>query len=225
MLRRWILGLVILAVPAAADAASISYTDSISLATTNWTDSVSIQKFDPSLGTLTNVEIELIGSVLGTARAESLDAQAAQITLNLAATITLTRPDMSVLAVALPVSASVFNATAYDGVIDFGGTSGITLPGLTSSDSDTIISPPPASDLALFTGVGTILLPVMANGSSSASGAGNLITQFNTQASASVKVTYYYDAAVVPEPASVAMAAMGVIGVGGLALRRRVVRG
>lgn len=53
------------------------------------------------------------------------------------------------------------------------------------------------ADLALFTGVsggvpGSILLPVDAVGSSSASGSGNLITQFLTDAGAEVTVCYNY---------------------------------
>lgn len=223
MLRRFFLGLALLAAPAAAQAASVTYSDSVNLQITNWSDTVSIQKFNPALGTLTNIKFELEGTVEGTIMAESLDAAPATITLDLAAKITLTRPDLSTLAVVLPTSSNVFNATAFDGVIDFGGTSGITLPNLTATDTDTAVSPPPASDLALFTGVGSIVLPVTAAGTSKATGAGNIATIFSTNASAVVRVTYFYDT-VVPEPASVAMAAMGVLGVGALGLRRRMAR-
>ena len=169
-----------------AQADTITYMDSVALQTTNFTSSVSIPLFDASLGTLTGITFTLDGSVQGTAKFESLDAAPATVTTNLGATITLTRPDASTIAVALPVVSASTNVTAFDNVIDFGGTSGRTFADQMASDSDSLMSPPPASDLTLFTGIGNITLGVGANGNSSATGAGNLITQFATQASANV---------------------------------------
>jgi hypothetical protein len=58
-------------------------------------------------------------------------------------------------------------------------------------------SPPPDSDLVLFTGPfgnpGTIDLPCEAVGSSMASGPGNVISQFMTSASAELTVCYTYE--------------------------------
>lgn len=187
---------------------------SIPLSSTNWSGSINVPLFDPALGTLLGIEFHLEGHVEGTAKFESLDASPATVTMNLAAQIVLQRPDTSVLAVVLPLAQTVDNVPAFDGVIDFGGTSGKTYAGLSADDVDDAVSPPPASDLVLFTGVGSIVLPVVATGQSNASGAGNLITQFNTSASASASVTYIYE---VPEPASLSLLALG----GVLVLRRR----
>lgn len=169
------------------------FSDSIPLQSTNWNGTVSIPKFNPALGTLQTIQFTLSGNVQGTARAESLDASPTIVNTTFSANLTLTRPDMSVIVVTIPIANFSDSFTAFDGTIDFGGTSGITHPGINASDSDMATSPPPASDLALFTGVGNIVLPVNAMGSSIATGSGNVVTQFTTMAQCTVDVCYTYE--------------------------------
>lgn len=168
------------------------FTDAIALQPTNWSGSVSIPKFNPNLGTLQSISFQLTGNVQGSARAESLDASATIVNTSFQASITLTRPDLSVLVVTLPIANFSDSFTAFDGTIDFGGTSGATHANINVSDTQGFTSPPPIGDLALFTGAGNIVLPVTAQGSSNATGAGNLITQFTTNAAADVQVCYTY---------------------------------
>jgi hypothetical protein len=182
---------------ATADIVIVQYDDAVALNQTNWSDTVSFPLFDPALGTLLSVSFELAGHVEGSAMFESLDAAPATVTMNLAAEIDLQRPDLTSLVTVLPLAATVDNVTAFDGVIDFGGTSGRTYENLSGDDSDSSSSNN-AGDLALFTGVGTIDLPCSALGASSGSGAGNLILQFMTSASADVSVIYEYEEPVVP---------------------------
>jgi hypothetical protein len=174
----------------------VSFTDTIPLTTTNWTDAVTVSKFDPDLGDLLSVDFELEAFTSGAAMFESLDASPATVTLNFSVSIALQRPDMSVLLTSSPSVQTIDNATAYDGITDFAGTSGFSYPNLTANQMETTTSPPPMSDLALFTGPagnpGTIDLPVVAMGNSSGSGAGNLILQFMSMAGANVTVTYNF---------------------------------
>jgi hypothetical protein len=165
--------------------------DSIALQLTNWDDFLTVPKFNVAGATLLSVDFTLDGGAEGGARIESLDAQPATVNTAFQATITLQRPDLTVIAVTLPVANFSDNLTAFDGTIDFGGTSGTEHLNIMASDSDAQSTSSPA-DLALFSGPGTISLPCSAAGSSTASGAGNLITQFNTSAEASVTVTYNY---------------------------------
>jgi len=180
------------ALTAGAQTQQVCFTGSIPLTTTNWQNSVTIPKFDPTLGDLQSISFTLSGNVQGTAQAESLDAAPSIVNTQFSANITLTRPDLSIIVVTIPIANFSDPFTAFDGIIDFAGTSGATHANINASDTQTVNSPPPASDLVLFTGPGTISLPVAANGSSIATGSGNLITQFSTDAAADVTVCYTY---------------------------------
>lgn len=221
---RWALALAVLAIVAAATPAradSETFTDSVSIQPTNFTASVSIPRFDPSLGTLTSIDFTLMGTVLGTAKFESEDAAPSTVITNLQATIKLERPDLSTVTVVLPTVTTSTSVTAFDGVVDFGGTSGRTFTGQTSSATSSISSPPPLSDLLLFTGLTNIVLPVLATGTSTGSGNGNLDLSFRTNASAVVTVTYNYTPLrAVPEPSSFALIGLGGAGLALIRLRR-----
>lgn len=183
--------LILLASPGIAAAQQTCVSDSIPLQTTNWATTVSIPKFDSSLGVLQSVDFELTGRVTGSASIESLDAAPSTVMTTYKAEITLTRPDMSVLVISVPDQMFNDNLSAFDGTIDFAGTSGIAHLDITAQDVQTLNVTAPA-DLALFTGAGNIVLPIDAVGTSTASGSGNLITQFLTDAEASVSVCYNY---------------------------------
>lgn len=207
-----VVAVVALSAVPVAKADSIMFSDNVSLQSTNFTSSVSVPKFDPMLGTLNKVTLKLAGHVEGMAQFESLDADPATIDMQLAAQIVLQRPDMSMLVVTLPLIMTTDNVLAFDGVIDFGGTSGKSYPMLSADDMNTVMTMS-AMDLALFTGPGNIMLPVVATGASTGSGAGNLLLQFATSASANVMVTYDYT---VPEPTTA-----GLLGLGAVAAMRR----
>jgi hypothetical protein len=182
---------------ATSQADSVTYSGSIALAPTNWNNSLIIPKFDSALGCLDNICFSLNGHVEGTAKFESLDGGPATVTMNLQSTLTLQRPDLSTLVVTIPLATTVDNVTAFDGIVDFAGTSGMTYSALAGSSLDTACSST-AADKALFTGAGNITLPCVGAGSSNGSGAGNLILQFSTSAAADAQVTYTYSPCVTP---------------------------
>ncbi|WEF34593.1 choice-of-anchor E domain-containing protein [Pseudoduganella chitinolytica] len=207
---------------ASAHAATIEFDASKGMTTTNWSDTLSFGKFDTRLGTLNAIKFVLDGSVAGSGRAESLDGSATTITLSLASTLTLTRPDGTTLVVTNPVFSAAHDVASFDGAIDFRGASGWDTGAVANSASNSFTSAS-AADFTLFSaaGGGTIDLNLQAAGNSTGTGAGNLITQFATSAGAGVKVVYDYTAlAPVPEPETYGMMLLG-LGVIGAAARRR----
>jgi hypothetical protein len=159
---------------------------------TNFTTTVSVPRFDPAFGTLTGVRVDLAASVQGSFQFENLDASPAAVTGTTRVRVDVFRPDATLLVSAQPARTTTDSVTGFDGVIDFGGTSGRTLLNLVGSDAASVSLPPPASDLTLFTGPGTLDLQVTGTGTSTAGGTANLATVFNTSAAATLTVTYTY---------------------------------
>ncbi|MYM42135.1 choice-of-anchor E domain-containing protein [Duganella qianjiadongensis] len=205
----------------AAQADTISFSASKAETLTAWNDVLSFGKFNSNLGTLNSITFELGGTVTGSGRAESLDATASTVTLSLSSLLKLARPDGSTIVVTNPVFSNSYKLSGFDGAIDFAGTSGVVTGQVQSSHSESFTSLA-SNDFALFSqaGGGTINLKLGATGLSNGSGAGNLLSQFNTSAAGSVKVTYDYSApAPVPEPETYAML-IGGLGLLGLVRRQ-----
>ncbi|HPM85160.1 MAG TPA: SdrD B-like domain-containing protein, partial [Candidatus Anammoximicrobium sp.] len=164
---------------------------------TNWTQTRSIDQFDPALGTLTAVEITNLGSITTTFRFENTDPTPSTVTYQLAGQVSLTGVGIGVGGVGSPLALSISkpaqsaSLSAYDGVTDFAGTSGITIDSVTSSSSSSTVLTDPAV-IALYTGTGTVAFSETATGASSVSGSGNLTTQRRTTALGQVTVVYHY---------------------------------
>ena len=211
------------AVSLSVNAATISFTDTVALQNTNWADTLTVDKFDGTLGTLTSIQFTLEATVEGNASFENLDSASATISMDLSSQISLNRPSGGNLIVDItPVANQTETVSAYDGTIDFAGTSGNAFLGLSETATD-MASSSSVTDLALFTAAfmgETISLDVSALGMSTGSGAGNLVTQFATQAGAALEITYTFDANTnpVPEPTTYALFALGL---GALGIHRR----
>lgn len=189
-----ILAAALLAFPATAAADEQTVSASVPLQLTNFSTSIELPKFNIPGQTLNEVRCTVTAQVHGTIQAESLDESPGELVTRLAAFVRLRRPDNSDLVVANPAVAFTDAVTEYDGVLDYGGTSGVTHADQDGFASETTTFTD-ADTLAIFTGSGTITLPVVGQGASTASGPGNVIFQFTTLAGAEISCTYVYGGA------------------------------
>src|SRR5579871_1837398 len=163
---------------------------SVPLSPTDWTKMLSVGQFDPTLGTLTSVDIINAGSITSEIKVENLDASSATITATVSGSLTLSGTGFHSL-VTNGAASKTFTAGPYDGAIDFDDPSGHDFGPQTASGSTSFTVTNP-SDLANFVGTGTITRSEMAHATSSASGAGNLVAQITTTAAAQISVVYHY---------------------------------
>src|SRR5262249_10229089 len=123
-------------------------------------------------------------------KVENTDSAPATITASISGSMALTGPSVPNLVTPLSTQKS-FTATAFDGTIDFSGTSGhdFGAQSATGSNSVTLTS---ATDMAPYIGTSTVSFTEATNASATATGSANLIVNVQTTASANVTVIYTY---------------------------------
>ena len=191
-----------------AGADSISYQDAVGLLTTDWTRTAQVPKFDPGLGSLIQIVLEITAMAERSYAFENLDAKEALITMRLAGSVQMQAPDLSLLTAAFPEVYTADAVTAFDTTLDFAGSSGKTYaPAQVAAWQNRVLTAPLSlADEAAFVGAsGLVSLPVHAEATAYATGPGNLYALFGSKASATVTVTYEYTP--VPEPGAIAVVA------------------
>jgi len=173
---------------------------------TDWADFLNFQKFNNSLGTLTSVKVDLYSDLAGSVALTNYNDDVANVPVSLDVSVVLNRPDSSNLVL---ISAPLFNTNIS--VAGGGGTGG-TSNSYLGHNSATYSGP---SDLALFSGVGSINTLITAQANSTVIGDG-IDAQFATTAGGYGTVTYTYTAAV-PEPETYGMLLLGLGLMGGVA--------
>lgn len=189
-----------------ANAASLTQTVGTIFDFTDFEQTVGIQKFNSSLGTLTGVTIDFLGELRGNAGFENTSSRPATVLLTLGADLNLSLNNQTLVALN-PQSSSSYTVARYDGIRDFSGASGRTVAGLTALEFDTYTSTD-NQFLQSFIGSGNLDFLFSAVALSNVRGSGNIVSFVNTEARTNIQVTYNYD----PVPATVpeASAAWGV---------------
>ena len=127
-----------MATTGAANAAVISFNDSISSATTNWSNSLALSQFNPSLGTLNSITFNYGGTISSAFKVESQDNAPSTVAANTNGSLVFGVP----LSNTVLISASASQALgAFDGTIDFAGTSGFDFGIVPGSGSATLTLP------------------------------------------------------------------------------------
>jgi hypothetical protein len=199
------------------NAASVTYSDVVDLQLTDWANSLSFHQYDSSsLLPLSSVDIILTGYILGDVEIESRDKSAQTVTGDLKATINLSWTGGDNITASIPVANVIFNATSYDGVLDFAGTSGTTLTDQYAFQTVTATFTSSDVDFANFIGSGTFSFDVSAAGDSIGVGSGNTMMGFMTEAGAEVTVVYN----TVPEPSTMLLFGAGVAGLASVTRRK-----
>ena len=171
---------------------------------------LAIPKFDPSLGTLQSVNVELKYSIKNDFSMTFISPS--QITVAATQTkIAVERPDKSVVAQAMPADVSKTSTVTGPPF-----PKDVTFPSMSRSGTTGFLTLNSAADLAMFTAANkgdSIKLPVIATAQSTfSSTTGNGSGVVNTAAGADVIVTYTYAPAPVPEPTTFAVLGAGLLG-------------
>jgi hypothetical protein len=204
----------IVATSGAANAASLSYANSVDYNLTDIIDApLSIQQFDASLGTLKGVTIGFTGDILGNAGFENRGQSPAAVRVTLASELSLKLNNQS-LFVLNPEDSFTYQVARYDSLTDYSGASGRTLSNLTTTQSDTQ-SFTNAQFLQSFIGNGNIDFLFSTSANSVVTGPGNIASYIDTLAKANITLTYDYDEVEsIPESSTT----LGVVLIAGLCL-------
>ena len=204
-------GLVSAPTAFARGGAMACYRDSIPLTLTNFDLTLSFPLFDPNdaygngtniAANLTSVSLRLDGELLGSVTLTNVGNSPATMNGALAPMVVVQRPDLS------PLLTVMLNSTF--GPVPVDGLTTLNVGPLIDTDSTYAILNM-APDLAVFTGPGVLVLPVLGSGSFFAEGGGGtVISTATTLVSASVDMCYHFGNA--PEPGTSALLLCGLIG-------------
>jgi hypothetical protein len=158
---------------------------------TDFSQSGLVDQFDPSLGTLVSVSITNAGSITSDIRVENTSTNSgAYITGHVAGNLTLTGPNGLSIQTNLSQYAGTVGVSAYDGQLDFAGSSGDDLGSKTANGAETLTLT--GSALNAFIGTGSVQLHESAVATSNATGGGNELVGISSTACAQVNVVYNY---------------------------------
>ena len=169
----------------------VTYCGNIPSTSTDWNKSISLPKYDPSLGNLTGVTLELGAGLSSDMKIEHTgNTTPAHFSITVNGNVTLNFSDVYMQ------TNTIFNrngnATIFDGIVDYNGTSGITFPTISNFDTLTKNSSH-FSDFVRTVPGENFNVAVKANSVFQINGPSNYEAAIVTNANATACVTYTYE--------------------------------
>jgi hypothetical protein len=178
-------------------AQTITHTAALPLAFTDWSNSLSIPRFDASLGSLLSVQLTVNGTNVTATRIENKDTKAWDVKTGSDVFLVITDPFGAELVTQAPHVEFLNQLGAFDLVEDFGGTSGATNPEQTSTTESIFNFAAPADDLSPYIGLGNLSYAADAFGSSVFEGPGDYTFVVSTRAAVGLTVVYTYEPSII----------------------------
>ncbi len=169
---------------------TLTQTITFPTATTPTVLSQATPQFNPALGTLTSVDVINAATVTDQIQTENQAAQPRTLVGTVSGSVTTTGPGVTGL-VANTVDTVTFNASAFDGMLDFGGTSGHDFGLRSQSTTQSLTITDPAT-LASYIGTNNVSFVNTTNSLSGVVGSGNVVNAISTVAGGTVTVVYHY---------------------------------
>jgi len=197
---RWIVEAIVLCSAMSASALSLSVTNvaAVAIRTADWSQSVYVQQFNPSYGTLTGVQLQLTTTIRSTPRMENLDAVPRTLVGGSSGSLSLTRTGSATPLLTAQGSVTITNTvTAFDGTIDYGGAtgnygSGFSAPPISAQAIAGVQLPSGSADFQSFVGTSYATLGFAASATPIATGASSISSSITSEVGAEVKVIYTY---------------------------------
>jgi hypothetical protein len=199
-----ILGLAATLTCTGVQAGMVSYNVSTGVGLPNYAQVVAVPAFNSSLGTLTQVTYSFTEDVAHIGGTLSSKAALAVQKYTISDTVVFTASfDSQSVTNTLSLSQQFLNVTKGETVY-FGGTNGTTLMGASVANTIT------GSGLSSFEGTTPLNFDFTAAGTVAIGGTGgNANTSISTSVDATLSINYFFTPSIVPEPASLAMTALG----------------
>ena len=168
-------------------AATLTYTSTVPLTSTDWTNTMTVPKFNVFGATLTAVTVEVQGYLTNRLYAESRSPLNRTITVTNTTDLVVTAPNLPTIQTTLTNGDKV-PLSGFDGVIDFAGASGFSVGADAEVDDEDNVT-----NLTPWVGAGTVNVVAIAKATSGYSGPADYSFLTETSASACITVTYTYD--------------------------------
>jgi hypothetical protein len=187
------------------------------LVTPPWSTTLYVPQFNSAKGTLSQVDISVTGEVFGSLGLENTKTNGVlPCTGFLKNAITVTIPSGGTMVANPTTTTQAPTLTVYDGLTDYGGTSGYTYSSqaataVPATNPRTITNK--ATMATYYTGTGNVSFSTSAVNSSAKAGGAKCVGQFTTASGVVLSITYTYTPTIypVPEPGTLALLGSGLL--------------